>query len=88
MASGGSQTSSRSGDAATEPGRDRGRRMTGWQIAKRVLPNDVMLVVTDGQAGKKSVGITPFDLALRFIAEDAGQTGPGRDLRRCERQAA
>jgi hypothetical protein len=42
MASEGSQTSSRSGDAVTDPGRDRGRRMTGWQIAKRVL----LLIVT------------------------------------------
>jgi uncharacterized protein (TIRG00374 family) len=42
MAREGSQTSSRSGDAVTDPGRERGKRMTGWQIAKRIL----LLIVT------------------------------------------
>ena len=42
MASEGSQTSSRLGDAGTDPGRNRARRMTGWQIAKRVL----LLIIT------------------------------------------
>jgi hypothetical protein len=42
MAREGSQTSSRSGDAVTEPRRDRGRPMTGWQITKRIL----LLIVT------------------------------------------
>jgi hypothetical protein len=42
MASEGSQTSSPSGDAVAYPERDRGPRMTGWQITKRVL----LLIVT------------------------------------------
>lgn len=37
MASEGSQTSSPSGDAVAHPDRDRGKRMTRWQIAKRIL---------------------------------------------------
>jgi uncharacterized protein (TIRG00374 family) len=37
MASEGSQTSSPSGDAVAQPDRDRGKRMTRWQIAKRIL---------------------------------------------------
>jgi hypothetical protein len=42
MASEGWQTSSRSGDAVADPWRERGKRMTGWQIAKRIL----LLLVT------------------------------------------
>jgi uncharacterized protein (TIRG00374 family) len=42
MASEGSQTSSPPGDAVAHPERDRGKRMTGWQIAKRIL----LLLVT------------------------------------------
>ena len=37
MASEGLQTSSPSGDAVAQPDRDRGKRMTRWQIAKRIL---------------------------------------------------
>ena len=55
MASEGSQTSSRSGDAVADPGRDRARRMTGWQIAKRVL----LLIVT---------GLSLYLLAPKIIS--------------------
>ena len=37
MASEGSQTSSPSGDAVAHPDRERGKRMNGWQIAKRII---------------------------------------------------